>query len=38
MAKIIIELEFDNKPTNEDVIIYLKELIDNEQLVWHGEE
>ena len=36
--KVIIELEFDSNPTDEDVIIYLKELIDNEQLVWHGEK
>jgi len=38
MVRIIIELEFDNRPTYVDVIIYLKEVIDNEQLVWHGEE
>jgi len=38
MARIVIELEFDNKPTDADVINYLNELLDNDQLVWHEEE
>ena len=30
--KVIIELEFDERPTEADVINYLNELIDNECL------
>ena len=32
MTRIIIDLEFDEKPTEADVIDYLNELIDNECL------
>ena len=36
--KVIIELEFDSKPTNEDVQHYLKELISNGGVDWHAED
>lgn len=32
MTRVIIDLEFDEKPTKADVINYLNELIDNDCL------
>jgi len=32
MTRVIIDLEFDEKPTEADVINYLNELIDNDCL------
>lgn len=32
MNKVIIELEFDDKPTDADVYNYLNELMDNDCL------
>ena len=37
MTRVIIDLEFDEKPTEADVINYLNELIDNECLSFREE-
>ena len=37
-VKVIIELEFDDKPTDEDVYNYLNELIDNDCLGYEIKE
>ena len=38
MYKVIIELEFDNKPTDSDVYNYLNELMDNDCLGYEIKE
>jgi hypothetical protein len=38
MSKVIIELEFNDNPTNEDVYNYLKELMDNDCLGYEIKE
>ena len=38
MNKVIIELEFDDKPTDADVYNYLNELMDNECLGYEIKE
>jgi hypothetical protein len=38
MSKVIIELEFNDNPTNEDVYNYLKELMDNDCLSYEIKE
>ena len=37
MMKIIIELEFDERPDEAEVINYLNELIDNDCLGYYEE-
>ena len=37
-VKVIIELEFDDKPTDADVYNYLNELIDNDYLGYEIKE
>ena len=36
--KVIIELDFDYKPDDADVLNYLYELIDNNCLDWYIED
>ncbi len=39
MTRVFIELEFEaNEVSEADVYNYLKELMFNEQLVWHEED
>jgi len=38
MDRVIIELEFDDKPTNADVYNYLNELMDNDCLGYKIKE
>jgi hypothetical protein len=38
MSKVIIELEFDDKPTDADVYNYLNELMDNDCLGYEIKE
>ena len=39
MTRVFIELEFEaNEVSEVDVYNYLKELMFNEQLVWHEED
>ena len=38
MNKVIIELEFDDKPTDADVYNYLNELMDNDCLGYEIKE